>query len=475
MITLLAFVVAIALLVVFHELGHYWVARRCGVKVLRFSLGFGKVIYRKRFARSETEWVISAIPLGGYVKMLDEREEAVAAEELQYAFNRKPVLQRIAIVVAGPLANFLLAILLYWGLFIHGLPGLKPVLGDVPQGTPAALAQMQSGETILSINGEPIPSWQELHWMLLRLALKQSDGKRDISIETKSDSGNPLVHTLDMSGLEAKDLDGDFLDKLGLHVYQPTVLPIIGSVAADSVAQRAGLRVGDHILRANGATMPRWMDVVEVIRAHPEQAMKLDVERIESGRMESGRIEGGGEESGGASTLTITVTPQAVVESGKTTVGKIGAGPKVDEVAWQAMFTEVSYGPLDALTQSLRKTWETSALSLEMMGKMVIGEVSMKNLSGPITIADYAGQSAKMGGVAYLSFLALISISLGVLNLLPIPLLDGGHLLYYVAEWIKGSAVSDQAWEIGQKIGIALLGTLMIFAIYNDINRFVSG
>jgi regulator of sigma E protease len=467
MITLLAFVVAIALLVVFHELGHYWVARRCGVKVLRFSLGFGKVIYRKRFARSETEWVISAIPLGGYVKMLDEREEAVAAEELQYAFNRKPVLQRIAIVVAGPLANFLLAILLYWGLFIHGLPGLKPVLGDVPQGTPAALAQMQSGETILSINGEPIPSWQELHWMLLRLALKQSDGKRDISIETKSDS-SPLLHILDMSGLEAKDLDGDFLDKLGLHVFQPTVLPIIGSLAADSVAQRAGLREGDHILRANGATMPRWLDLVEVIRAHPGQAMKLDVERLESGRIESERG------SSGASTLTITVTPQAVVESGKT-VGKIGAGPKVDEAAWKAMFTEVSYGPLAALTQSLRKTWETSVLSLEMMGKMVIGEVSLKNLSGPITIADYAGQSAKMGGVAYLSFLALISISLGVLNLLPIPLLDGGHLLYYVAEWIKGSAVSDLAWEIGQRIGIALLGTMMIFAIYNDINRFVSG
>ena len=469
MITLLAFVVAIALLVVFHELGHYWVARRCGVKVLRFSLGFGKVIYRKRFDRSETEWVISAIPLGGYVKMLDEREEAVAAEDLQYAFNRKPVLQRIAIVVAGPLANFLLAIVLYWGLFIHGLPGLKPVLGDVPQGTPAALAQMHSGETILSINGEPIPSWQELHWMLLRLALKQSDGKRDISIQTKSDSGIPLLHTLDMSGLEAKDLDGDFLDKLGLHVYQPTVLPIIGSVAADSVAQRAGLREGDRIVRANGVVTPRWMDVVEVIRAHPEQAMKLDVERGEGGRMEGGRGE-----SSGASTLTITVTPQAVAESGKT-VGKIGAGPKMDEAAWQAMFTEVSYGPLEALTQSLRKTWETSAISLEMMGKMVIGEVSMKNLSGPITIADYAGQSAKMGGVAYLSFLALISISLGVLNLLPIPLLDGGHLLYYVAEGIKGSAVSDLAWEIGQKIGIALLGTLMIFAIYNDINRFVSG
>ena len=314
---------------------------------------------------------------------------------------------------------------------------------------------MQSGETILSINGETIPSWQELHWTLLNLALKQGDGQREISIEAQSASGTPLFHLLDMSGLEAKDLDGEFLDKLGLHLYQPVVLPVIGNVAEDSVAQRAGLQQGDHILRANGAAMQRWMDVVEVIRAHPGQAVQLDVQR-------------------GALTLHITVVPQAVAESGKT-VGKIGAGPKVDEAAWQAMFTEVSYGPLEALTQSLRKTWETSVISLEMLGKMVMGEVSMKNLSGPITIADYAGQSAKMGVVAYLSFLALISISLGVLNLLPIPLLDGGHLLYYVAELVKGSPASELAWEIGQKIGIALLGTLMVFAIYNDINRFVSG
>jgi regulator of sigma E protease len=409
------------------------------------------VIYRKRFASSDTEWVISAVPLGGYVKMLDEREEEVAPEDFPYAFNRKPVLQRMAIVVAGPLANFLLAIVLYWGLFMHGVPGLKPMLGDVPLGTPAAIAQMQSGEMILSINGETIPSWQELHWMLLDLALKQGE----VKIEAQGVGGTHLFHLLDLSSIEAKDLDGEFLDKLGLHLYQPLVLPVIGNFAEDSVAQHAGLQQGDHILRANGAEVQRWMEVVEVIRAHPGQAVQLDVER-------------------GVATLHITVVPEAVAESGKT-VGKIGAGPKVDVAAWQAMFTEVSYGPLEALTQSLRKTWETSEISLKMMGKMVMGEVSMKNLSGPLTIADYAGQSAKMGIVAYLSFMALISISLGVLNLLPIPLLDGGHLLYYVAELVKGSPVSERAMEIGQKIGIALLGTLMVFAIYNDINRFISG
>jgi regulator of sigma E protease len=451
MITLLAFIGAIALLVVFHEFGHYWVARRCGVKVLRFSLGFGKVVYSKRFAGSDTEWVISAVPLGGYVKMVDEREEEVAPEDLPYAFNRKPVLQRMAIVAAGPLANFLLAIVLYWGLFVHGVPGLKPVIGDVPSGTPASIARLQTGETVLSVNGEPVPSWQDFHWVLLRLALNQDT----VNIETQNDGGTPMTHSLDISGIEAKDLDSDFLDKLGLHLYQPVVMPVIGDVVEGSVAQRAGLQQGDKILRAGGKTMQRWMDLVEVIRAHPGQAVELDVQR-------------------GTSTLQITVIPQSVEESGKAT-GKIGAGPKIDEAAWQAMFTEVSYGPLDSFTQSLRKTWETSFISLEMMGKMVMGEVSVKNLSGPITIADYAGQSAKLGMVAYLSFLALISISLGVLNLLPIPLLDGGHLLYYVAELVKGSPASDIAWEIGQKIGIGLLGTLMVFAIYNDINRFVSG
>ena len=451
MTTLLAFIGAIALLVVFHELGHYWVARRCGVRVLRFSIGFGKVIYSKRFANSDTEWVISAIPLGGYVKMLDEREDEVAPEDLQYAFNRQPVLQRMAIVIAGPLANFLLAIVLYWALFVHGMPGLKPMLGEPPPGSPAALAQMQAGETIASINGETIPSWQELRWTILELALRQGE----VKIEARSAQGEPLFHLLDISRLEAKDMEGEFLGKLGLHPYQPVVLPVIGKVVEGGVAQRAGLQEGDHILRANGVAMQRWDELVEMIRAHPGQTVRLDIQR-------------------GEMTSSIELMPQEGAESGKI-VGKIGAAPQAGSAIWQAMLIEVSYDPLEAFSRSLRKTWETSAITLKMLGKMVLGEVSMKNLSGPITIADYAGQSAETGAAAYLSFLALISISLGVLNLLPIPLLDGGHLLYYVAELVKGSPVSERAWEIGQKIGIALLGTLMIFAIYNDINRLISG
>jgi len=464
MITLLAFIGAIALLVVFHEFGHFLVARRCGVKVLRFSLGFGKVIYSKRFANSDTEWVVSAIPLGGYVKMLDEHEGEVAPGELDYAFNRKPVLQRIMIVAAGPLANFLLAIALYFVLFVHGVPGLKPMLGDIPQGSPASTAQMQAGETILTINGEAIPSWQELRWRLLELAMRQDSGhvlqRGEVKIEAQDAGGAPLFHLLDLSGLQAQDLDGEFLNKLGLHPYQPVTLPIIGKVVEGGVAQRAGLQNGDQVLRANGIAVQRWSEVVEMVRGHPGQPVQLDIQRGDSQR--------------GESALTITVIPQAVVESGKT-VGKIGAAPQIDNAAWQAMVTEVSYTPADALGRSLRKTWEISVISLKMLGKMVMGEVSMKNLSGPITIADYAGQSAKMGMAAYLGFLALISVSLGVLNLLPIPLLDGGHLLYYVVELIKGRPLPEQAWEIGQKIGIALLGTLMAFALYNDINRLISG
>ena len=450
MITLFAFVAAIALLVVVHELGHFWVARRCGVKVLRFSVGFGKVLYSKRHA-SGTEWAISAIPLGGYVKMLDERESEVAPEELDQAFNRKPVLQRMAIVVAGPVANFLLAIVLYWVLFVHGVPGLKPVLGEVPPDTPAAAARMQPGETILSVNGVAIPSWQEMRWMLLDHALQQSE----VKIEGRSAQGELLTHVLDMRGLEADELDGEFLGKLGMKLHQPLVLPVIGKITDDGAAQQAGLRPGDVILRANGLVLQRWSELVEMVRTHPGRAIQMDIRR-------------------GEQVLSVSVTPRAVDEDGKP-VGKIGASPQVDKTVWEAMLTEVSYGPFDAFGQALRKTWETSIISLKMLGKMVLGEVSMKNLSGPITIADYAGQSAEMGLVAYLGFLALISVSLGVLNLLPIPLLDGGHLLYYAAELAKGSPVSEQAWELGQKIGMALLGTLMVFALYNDITRLISG
>ncbi|MBI4938503.1 MAG: RIP metalloprotease RseP [Nitrosomonadales bacterium] len=454
MTTLWAFALAIALLVVFHELGHFWVARRCGVKVLRFSVGFGKPLVKWHFGKArsrETEWVISAIPLGGYVRMLDEREGEVAENELHRSFSRQPVLWRMVIVVAGPVANLLLAVILYWALFMYGVPGVKPMLGEIAQETPAAAAQFRARETLISINGAPVPSWEEVRWAVLNLALQGEVAH----IDGLAEEGETLRHTLDLSMLAPGDLDSDFMKKLGLQLFQPTVKPVIGKLAEDGVAQRSGLAVGDRITSAGGRDITRWTELVEIVRAHPGKAMRLEIER-------------------GGHLLALDLTPEAVTESGKQ-IGKIGAGPYVDKQAFDAQLTEVSYGPYDAFRHALRKSWETAAVSLKMMAKMVLGEVSLKNLSGPITIADYAGQSAKLGIAAYLDFLALISISLGVLNLLPIPLLDGGHLLYYMVELIKGSPVSERTWEIGQNVGIALLATLMAFALYNDISRLIVG
>jgi regulator of sigma E protease len=454
MTTLWAFALALALLVVFHELGHFWVARRCGVKVLRFSVGFGKPLVKWHFGKlrnRETEWVISAIPLGGYVRMLDEREGEVAEHELHRSFSRQPVLWRMAIVVAGPAANLLLAIALYWALFMYGVPGVKPVLGEIVPDSPAAMAQFRSNEMLFSINGEATPSWEEVRWSVLNLALQGAVAH----IEGRTEQGETLRHTLDLSVLEPADLDSDFMKKLGMRLFQPTVKPVIGKLAEGGVAHRSGLAVGDRIISVDGQGIARWTELVEMVRAHPGKTLRFEIDR-------------------GGHLLTFDLVPDAVTEAGAQ-IGKIGAGPHIDKALFDAQLAEASYGPYAGLERAVRKTWETAAVSLKMMVKMVFGEISLKNLSGPITIADYAGQSARMGVAAYLDFLALISVSLGVLNLLPIPLLDGGHLLYYMAELVKGSPVPERAWEIGQQVGIALLATLMAFALYNDISRLIWG
>jgi regulator of sigma E protease len=447
MTTLLAFFFTLAVLIVFHEFGHYWVARRMGVKVLRFSVGFGQVIAR-RGDRNGTEWALSAIPLGGYVKMLDEREGDVPADQLDQTFNRKSVGARAAIVAAGPLANFLLAILLFWSLFLIGVPILKPVVGEPAAGSPAQLAGVRGGETITHIDGEPVESWQDLHW----LALKQVLRGDTLQIETVDARGYIAQHALAIPVLD-EELEQAPLKALGLARYLPPLDPVLGQLSPDGVATRAGAQSGDRIVAIDGVAMATWEQVVETIRRSPEVNLRVTLERDGQRR-------------------EVTLKP-ARARDGERDIGRIGAGPRVDPALLADLQGTASYGPLDAMQRALARTWELSIFSLEMLGRMITGQASLKNLSGPLTIADYAGQSAESGVTSFISFLALVSVSLGVLNLLPVPLLDGGHLLYYFAEFLTGRPVSERIQEIGQKLGMGLLGMLMFFALYNDLSRLV--
>jgi regulator of sigma E protease len=439
--TLFAFVVALGTLIVAHEFGHYIVARLCGVKVLRFSVGFGRPLLSRRFGKDQTEWVLAAFPLGGYVKMVDEREGEVAPAELPRAFNRQPVHKRFAIVLAGPVANFILAVFVYWLLFMHGLPGARPVIDAPLTGTPAAVA-FHGGETIVSVAGKPVRTWEEVRLALLKAAV----ARHSVEVDVRDDDGALQVHTLDLSGMEPDKVNSDFLDAVGLQPLKGGPKPVVETVVAGGAAERAGVRAGDRVLAINGASINGWDSLVKTIRASPGAPLEIAIRRASGER------------------AVLRVTPDTAQENG-TAVGKIGVGP----------FINVQYPAGPALWQGVKKTWDMSVFTLEMLGRMVIGEVSLKNLSGPITIADYAGQSAQMGWMAYVSFIALISISLGVLNLLPVPVLDGGHLMYYIAEIIRGRPVSDRTLELGQRVGMVVLFSLMAFALYNDIYRLVGG
>lgn len=446
-----AFLLALAVLVVVHEMGHYLAARACNVKVLRFAFGFGKVLWMWRHGRDGTEWAISAFPLGGYVKMLDEREGEVAAAELPRAFNRQSVGRRAFIVAAGPAANFLLAIVLYWFLFMYGVTELKPRLGPPPAGTPAALAGISEGMTVRAVNGQAIQTWQELRWETMRHALDQEP----LQLEVISLQGAIGMHRIASDRFDLEELEKDPLRTLGLVLYRPRLPAVVGRVLPGSAAAAAGFRDDDRILAIDGRAISLWAELAATAGAAPGRELKFAVER--DGRQ-----------------LELAATPRLAEEGGHK-LGRLGLMAREGKGEAFEMTTVVRYGPLDSIARSLAQTWDTSILSLRMMGRMLTGELSWKNLSGPVTIADYAGQSARLGPSYYLRFLALISISLGVLNLLPVPVLDGGHLMYYLVEFIKGGPVSERALEIGQQIGFALLALLMAFAFYNDINRLVSG
>lgn len=447
---ILPFLLALGILIVVHEFGHYSVARLCGVKVLRFSLGFGKPLLVRRAGPDQTEWVVSAFPLGGYVKMLDEREGPVDPSEQHRSFNRQSVWRRIAIVAAGPLANFILAIALYWGLYTSGVEELRPRLGAPEIGSPAERAGFAQGELVRSVAGRAVETWQDFRWMLLNQALD----KQVAVIETINAAGEIAFRRLDLAATVVDQGEQDVAQQVGLTLYRPRVPAVLGRLVAGGAAELAGLRTGDQVLRVGDLKIDDWSDLVSAVRDAPGRTLDLEALR-------------------GGESLVVKVVPSAVEEGGRT-IGRIGVAVADADIRRDLMFVNVRYGSLDALGKGLRQTWDTSALSLTVMGRMLVGEVSVKNLSGPVTIADFAGQSARMGWAHYIKFLALISISLGVLNLLPVPVLDGGHLLYYVIEIIKGGPVSERVMEIGQQIGMVLLAALMAFAFYNDINRLVA-
>ncbi len=444
----LAFLVTLGVLVVFHEFGHYLVARLAGVKVLRFSVGFGRVLAARRWGRDGTEWALSAIPLGGYVKMLDEREGDVAPQDLPRAFNRQSVGKRIAIVAAGPVANLFLAVLLFAGTYMAGVPGQRAVLAVPTAGTAAAAAGIEAGDLVVAVDGEPVRSWQDLRWRLMKA---QGRGQATLSVERAGPHAGdpPVARRLDLSGLAVADWEGNLPAILGLR--SDLGPPLVAEVVAGRPAARAGLAAGDRILAIGGVAVRSPGDVAAITHARAGVATIFRIER-------------------GGVVSDVTVTPEAMEQDGKR-VGMAGIKLTVDPAVAAALAVTVRYGPLESLVQGARKTWELSVFTLKMLGRIFIGEASLKNISGPLTMADFAGQSAQAGLGVFVGYLALISISLGVLNLLPVPLLDGGHLLYYFAEIFKGSPVSDRAFEVGQRIGMAMLAVLMTLALFNDVSR----
>jgi regulator of sigma E protease len=432
------FIVAISVLVAAHEFGHFIVARRLGFKVLRFSIGFGRPLLAWRGGPPDhIQYWLSAIPLGGYVKMLDEHEGPVVSEERHRAFHQRPVWQRIAVLLAGPAFNFLFAILAYWLMFVTGVDTLKPIV-EVEPGSVAARAGLLSGEEIETIGGQATMTWDNGLLQLLDELL--DDGRIDLTVRGPDGATRSL--TLDVRGREQELTEpAELFRGLGIRPGAPAT---VGAVREDSPAERAGIEAGDLVLRGNGQAIQGWGQWVEFLQSRPGETVELTVAR-------AGRE------------LAVTARLDSV-EDGDRTIGQIGAEPP-------DVSTEVRYGVFESLPRAVTETWDMSAFTVSMIAHMVMGEVSLKNMAGPLSIADIAGSSADAGLAVFLSFLAIVSISLGILNLLPIPLLDGGQIVYQLAEWVKGAPLSERSMVLGQQIGIFFVIALMGVAFYNDIVR----
>ena len=448
---LFALILTLGMLVTIHELGHYLVARWCGVKVLRFSVGMGRVIFSRKLGPDQTEWAISILPLGGYVKMLDSREqdiESIPEKDLPREFCRQSVWKRIAIVAAGPAANFLFAIGLFSALYMHGTPEPIAKIRVPSEVSVAYQAGLRHGDIVSSVNSKNIQTWTELRWTLLQLGLEHSDARLGIKRVNKDrpSSFDLMEIDLPLRQLTSKDLESDFLSKMGFSVARPDA--VLGDVVENGPASLAGLRQGDQILAVNEKPLLDGLELTEIIHASPNKPLLFLVKQA-------------------SQEFEVTVTPEESVVNGV----KIGL-IKVKLMLAPEMIT-ISSDIADSLIKGSQKTWETSMLTFKMLGRMLTGDVSWKNITGPITIADYAGQTLSIGVISYLSFMALISISLGVMNLLPIPVLDGGHLLYYSVEVLTGKPVSERFGEIAQRVGIAVLMSLMALAFFNDVVRLI--
>jgi regulator of sigma E protease len=443
-----SFLVAIGILVAVHEYGHFIVARLVGVRVLRFSIGFGRPLWIRRGGRDRTEYCLSLIPFGGYVKLLDERDSPVALAEQHRAFNRQPIPARIAVLAAGPLLNFLFAVVAYWLMFVIGVPGSRPVLGEITPDSIAARAGLASGDEIVGVGGRSKATWEGAIVALLDDML--DDGI--ITLQVVGDNGRSRSVTLDAAGREAELTEpGKLFTGLGFQPWVPELPAVVGEVVAGGAAERAGLVAGDEVMDADGEPIRDWPQWVEYVRRHPGETVSVGVRR-------------------GADTLQVDIDIERAMVDGAE-VGRIGAGPRVPEKFMERWSAVERYSMTAAVGQAMRRSWEMASLTVRMVVRMVTGDVSLRNISGPINIAQYAGYSATVGPSAFLSFLAVVSISLGILNLLPVPMLDGGQIAYQLAEAAKGAPLSERAQLIGQQVGLFFLLLLMSFAFYNDLSR----